>query len=302
MFHYHRRVSGIGNVGASMNHNKPFLSLASFIALFALAGCSDKSHNMAGSAAPMEIQSMAALAPPAQGGARRVGTLAYEHVISIEMGRELLPTRLREIEAACNADRASNCTVLDVALSSNQDLPSGNIRMRLAPGGVDPIITLASKDGEVISRNTRAEDLAEPVADTERQTALLTLHRDRLAEFMKNKDIKIEQLITVSKELATVQSQLDSLSTQHANLRRRIDTDLLTINLSLPRQDYTSQQTPVRDALRSFGSDFRAAVGMVISFFAVLVPWLIVILPGLFLLRLFWQWIGRRLARRQQTG
>jgi hypothetical protein len=247
------------------------------------------------------METVAIAAPPVEGGRRRAGSLAYEHVLSIEMRRELLPTRLREIEAACNADDASNCTVLEVASSSNQDLPSGNIRMRLAPGGVGPIIALASKDGEVTSRNTRAEDLAEPVADTERQIALLTLHRDRLTEFMKNKDIKIEQLITVSKELATVQSQLDSLGTQRANLRRRIDTDLLTINLSLPRQDYTSEQTPVRDALRSFGSDFREAVGTVVRFFAVLVPWLVVILPGLFLLRLFWQWIGRKLVRRQPT-
>lgn len=286
-----------------MSRKQTFLSLASFIAIFGLAGCSDKMEgsNLA-AIETLPIAAVAAPAAPAQGGARRIDTLAYEHVISIEMGRELLPTRLREIQAACNADRTSNCTVLDVALSSNQDLPSGNIRMRLAPGGVDPIVALAGKDGEVTSRHTRAEDLAEPVADTERQIALLTLHRERLTELMKNKDIKIEQLITVSKELATVQSQLDSLSTQRANLRRRIDTDLLTINLSLPRQDYTSEQTPVRDALRSFGSDFRETVGMVIRFFAVLVPWLVVILPGLFLLRLFWQWIGRRLARRQQTA
>lgn len=244
---------------------------------------------------------MATLAPPAQGG-RRTGTLAYQHVLSIETSRELLPTRLRNIEAACNADRASNCTVLEVALSSNQDLPSGNIRMRLAPGGVDPIVALASKDGEITSRNTSAEDLAEPVADTDRQISQMTLHRDRLTEFMKNKDIKIEQLITVSNELATVQSQLDALSTQRVNLRRRIDTDLLTINLSLPRQAYVSERSPVKDALGLFGSDFREAVAMVIRFFAVLLPWLVVILPGLFLLRLFWQWIGRKLARRSPVA
>lgn len=293
MFHYHRRVSGIDNVGR-MSHNRSFLSL---LVMFILVGCSDSTPNSAaGYAAPLEIM---AAAPAVQGGRRQADSLAYEHVLSIEMSRELLPTRLREIEAACNADQAANCTVLNVASSTNQDLPSGNIRMRLAPGGIEPIITLASKDGEVTSRNTSAEDLAEPVADTERQIALLTLHRDRLTEFMKNKDIKIEQLITVSKELATVQAQLDSSGTQRANLRRRIDTDLLTINLSLPRQDYTSEQTPVADALRSFGSDFREAVSMVIRFFAVLLPWLVVILPGLFLLRLFWQWIGRKLARRQ---
>jgi hypothetical protein len=303
MFHYHRRVSGIDNVGASMSHNKLFLSLAACIVTFALAGCSDRTANLAEpSTLAAQTVPAAALAPPAQGGARRVGTLAYQHVISVEMGRELLPTRLREIEAACNADRASNCTVLEVALSSNQNLPNGNIRMRLAPGGVEPMVALASKNGEVTSRNTSAEDLAEPVADNERQIALLTLHRDRLTEFMKNKDINVDQLITVSKELASVQSQLDSLNTQRANLRRRIDTDLLTITLSLPRQDYTSEQTPVTDALRSFGSDFREAVGMVIRFCAVLVPWLVVILPGLFLLRLFWRWIGRKLARPQQAA
>jgi SMC interacting uncharacterized protein involved in chromosome segregation len=101
--------------------------------------------------------------------------------------------------------------------------------MRLAPGGVDPIIALASKDGEVTARTTQAEDLAQPVADTERELTLLRVHRDRLAEFMKNKELKIEQLITVSKELATVQAQIEALASQHANLRRRIDTDLLTL-------------------------------------------------------------------------
>jgi hypothetical protein len=54
------------------------------------------------------------------------------------------------------------------------------------------------------------------------------------------------------------------------------------------------------DALRYFGSDFREAVGMVIRFLAVLLPWLVIVLPGLFLLRLFWRWIGRRIARREQ--
>src|SRR4029079_16828005 len=110
------------------------------------------------------------------------------------------------------------------------------------------------------------------------------------------------QLIAVSKELATVQSQIDSLNSQHANLRRRIDTELLTISLSLPTQEYSADQSPVKDALRYFGSDFREAVGMVIRFLAVLVPWLVIWLPGLFLLRLFWGWIGRVIARREPRG
>lgn len=286
-----------------MNHKNSKLDIQSLIVICAfsvLPGCSENvPENLSGSTAgvaAMEIPQMAAAAAPLAPRVRS-DSLAYEHHISIEMSKELLPKRLREVEAACHADPASGCTVLDVSLSSNQDLPSGSIRMRSAPASVEPLITLASKDAEITGRNTRAEDLAEPVADTERQLALMTMHRDRLTEFMKSKDIKIDQLITVSKELATVQSQIDSLGTQRANLRRRINTELLTINLSLPRRAYVSESAPVRDALRYFGNDFRQAVGMVIRFLAMILPWLVIILPGLFLLRLFWRWIGRKLAR-----
>jgi Domain of unknown function (DUF4349) len=255
---------------------------------YGLAGRTLQVAGVAGTAQTTAIQ-------PAQ----RSDTLAYEHTVSVELDKETLPARLREVESACAADVKSGCTILEVAVRSDDEFPRGSIRMRLAPGGVDSLIELASKGGKIASRNTHAEDLAQPVADTERELALMTTHRDRLAEFMKSRELKVEQLITVSKELATVQAQIESLSTQRANLRRRIDTDLLTIDFSLPTVDYASRQTPVKDSLSLFGSNFREAVGQVIAFVAFLLPWLIVILPGLFLLRLFWRWITRWLVRRE---
>jgi hypothetical protein len=233
---------------------------------------------------------------------QRRDTLAYEHSVSIELDRKLVPTRLREIEAACAAGNPVECTVLEVNLHGQEDVFSGFIRMRIAPQGVDPTIDAASQGGKLTSRNTRAEDLAQPIADTARKLALLTTHRDRLAEIMKSKDLKIEQLITASKELAKVQTEIDSLSTEQAQLRRRVDTELLSINLSPPRAAYFSQQTPIRDALRVFGSNFREAVGNVISFIAIVLPWLVIALPGLFLLRAFWLWISRRLARQERPS
>jgi hypothetical protein len=228
---------------------------------------------------------------------RRKDTLAYEHTVSIELDRKVLPARLRQIESACAEGKPVECTVLQVSLDSQQDVPSGMIQMRIVPEGVNPTIDAASRDGKLTMRTTRAEDLAQPISDTQRKLALMTTHRDRLAEIMKSKDLKIEQLITVSKELSTVQHDIDALSTEHAQLRRRVDTELLTINLAPPRAVYYSQQTPVRDALRVFGSNFREALGNVISFIAIVMPWLVIVLPGLFLLRVFWSWIGRRLAR-----
>jgi hypothetical protein len=81
-----------------------------------------------------------------------------------------------------------------------------------------------------------------------------------------------------------------------------VDTDVLTIRLSPPETAYRSQQTPIRDAFRIFGSNFREAVSQVITFIAFVIPWLVILLPALFLLRMFWSWAGRWLARRRQVA
>jgi hypothetical protein len=234
------------------------------------------------------------------GAERKRGTLAYEHAVRIELAPEALPVRLRELREACAGDGDGDaCTVLDVRTETDNGLTSGGIRMRLAPARVEPMLTLASKGGEVTSRNTHAEDLAEPVADAERQLSLLTTHRDRLTELMKQRGLPIDQLITVSKELASVQMQLDTAATQRANLRRRVDTELLTINLWVPADAYQAARSPVADAFRGFGSYMADATGGVVQFLAYLLPWLVVIVPAIFLLRLFWRWITRWLIRRE---
>ncbi len=250
-----------------------------------------------------EQPAMSAAAPAIRQAAgespQRKDTLAYEHTVYIELDRQVVPARLRAIESACADGKPAECTVLQVSLDTQQDVPSGFIQMRIAPQGVSAMIEAASQDGKLTNRSTRAEDLAQPIADTQRRLTLLSTHRDRLSEIMKSKDLKIDQLITVSKELSTVQTEIDALSTEQAHLRRRVDTELLTLYLRSPPAAYSSQQTPIRDAFRVFGSNFREAVGNVISFIAVVVPWLVIVLPGLFLLRAFWSWIGRTLARRQ---
>lgn len=248
----------------------------------------------------MATQIMEARSVPFAGSRRRPnGTLAYEHHVSVELSKELLPQRMQEVEAACTSNTDFACTVLDMNLQRSETVPSGNIRMRMLPAAVTPIIEAASKGGEVSSRSSHAEDLAEPVADTARQLAMLVSQREKLEGFLKNKDLKIDQVITLSKELSSVQSQIDSFNTQAANLRRRIDTELLTIDFRLPPQAFGAEQSPVRDALRLFGSNFLQAIGNVISFVAMLLPWLLLIVPGIVLLRLFWRAITRWLVRRE---
>lgn len=229
---------------------------------------------------------------------RRDKSLAYEHTVSVELGPDVLPVRMKEIQDACATDKTYDCTLLDVSLRSATSAPSGTIRMRLAPAGVAAFTATASKNGAIKEQITHAEDLAQQVTDTDRELALLTTHRDRLTEIAKDKNLKIDQLITVSRELATVQTQIDAAATTRANLHRRIDTELLTLKLNVPSETLAAQRTPVRDAFTSFATDFNDAIAQVIRFIAGLIPWLVVIVPGLILVRLLWHAISRWLARR----
>jgi hypothetical protein len=267
------------------------------IAFVGLPGCDRETHTPSVAMALETAPLRATLAKSTEH--YKAGNLAYEHTVSVELGKALLPTRMQEIQTACVTDKQFDCKLLDISVRTAEDVPSGSIRMRLAPDGVEAFISIASKDAAVTSRITHAEDLTEQVTDTERELSQLTTHRDRLAEFMKDKSLKVDQVIAVSRELSSVQTQIEATSAARLNLHRRIDTEVLTLNLSIPRQVAASQRTPIRDALNSFGTEFTDALAQVIRFVAALIPWLVIIVPGLVLVQLFWRMIGRWLARRE---
>ena len=70
----------------------------------------------------MQAQSLAA-ASKAEGAAERAAhpegrTLAYEHTVSLELRKELLPARINDVRDACDTHKDFQCTVLDVSISA----------------------------------------------------------------------------------------------------------------------------------------------------------------------------------------
>lgn len=224
-------------------------------------------------------------------------SLAYEHTVSIELAKDSVSARVKEVWGTCESHKEFACTLLDVSVHAQLDVPSGRIRMRLAPPAVDSMIDVAAKGGRITARSTHAEDLAEPIADTERELSLLSTHRDRLGEFMKRKDLKVDQVISLSKEISDADRRPEHAESKFAAPRGYRAFDDRTCP---SKEAYGAEQTPIRDALRSFGVDFRDAVAQVIRFTASFLPWLVIIVPGIVLLRLFWRWITQWIVRREQ--
>ncbi len=248
-------------------------------ALLALGGCSK--HDMAASAG-----AAAAEAVQSPDGA----FLAYEHSVQLQLPGKEIAARVKAVAEACQSARFGDCAVLNVAQQAG-DTPSGSIQVRIAPKGVEPIIALATDKGEVTTRTTQAEDLAQQVADTALTQARLKNEHGRLLEYQQRRDLAVADLLTISQRLSEIEAGLEQANRDAAQQRRRIDTQLLTINI-----ESTSSQrsrSEIGRAFGDFGDIFTTSLAYLIRVVAGLLP--VLIAGGVVL------WLGRAWWRRRRA-
>jgi hypothetical protein len=120
--------------------------------------------------------------------------------------------------------------------------------------------------GKVVEQSTKGEDLAEPIHDGERKRAMLTAYRDQLQTLAGQRALDPDALIKLNRALAEVQSEIVDAATSQAQLRRRVDTESLTVGI---REHATaSQASAIKRAVDDFGDDFLRGVAMLITFVA----------------------------------
>lgn len=95
-----------------------------------------------------------------------------------------------------------------------------------------------------------------------------------------------DSLLKSVTELAQLHNQLEYAKGKEAKLVARVNNDLLNIRLTVPAN--ASTWSPIGDALDDFSDEFIYALSDVISFCAMIIPWLPVIVFLMLLLRLVW--------------
>ena len=213
--------------------------------------------------------------------------LAYEHQVDIELDAELLAQRLAQSQAACQQARFGACEVLEVGQHGG-DQPSARLVVRIAPAGVEPLIAAASAGGEVGSRSTHAEDLAQAVADNALTRDRLQREQVRLQEFQKRPDLAVADMIALSQQMAQVEAQLQAARQESAQQERRIDTQKLTLQFQPP--GLQSGGGEIGRAVRDFVSILATGTAWTIRAIAFLIP--VALLVGVLLA--LWRWRRRR--------
>jgi hypothetical protein len=233
-----------------------------FLVLLAvlLTACSAKRELPAGSAPKLA---------EARVDHKRAAGVAYEHEVDLEVPAGHTRQVFDAVQQACAALPEHGCTLLEASIRGGA-MAGANVRMRVTPDGVNKVLHSLDGQGKIVTQSSKGEDLAEPIHDSERKMAMLTAYRDRLQALAGQRALEPDALIKLNRALAEVQSEIDNAATTQAQLRRRVDTELLTV--ALREHATASEASGIKRAVEDFGDDFLHGVAMLITFVASTIP------------------------------
>ena len=223
-------------------------------------------------------------------------TLAYEHDVSVRMDAERIPAHVKAVRESCERRTHGACLVLAVSENGGR-YARASIRLRAEAKAIEPLIRAAGDGGEIADRSTRAEDLSTEVRDNTLRRDRLAKEHARLLEFQGRGDLKVAEMIALSEQLSNVESELAQAERDAAEHKRRIETQQLSIDFNPPNSE--ASRSDVAEALRDSGRVMAASTAGVIRVISALVPVLLALVAGVWLLRRAWRFLRRRRAARE---
>lgn len=266
-----------------MRFNRRFIYAIALGAAATIGGCTRSTAGRDMRAALAVSQELRA--PPGS------NTLSREHGAAIEVPESDLGTSFRRVTDRCTADTAHHCVILQSNLSSGQ-YASGLVKLRIDPEGVEDLVSFASRLGKLQRRSTKVEDLADAIADTHSRIEMLTTYRKQLLELQNKAGTNVEAAIKIARELSTLQTDIERASGEAAFQVKRTTTDVVTIDFLVAA--HRAFWRPVRGAADDFLQNLADGISQAITAVAYIVPWLFVVIPGLYLLRFLWRRRGGR--------
>ena len=231
-------------------------------------------------------QSLTEISEPANNAAKKY--IALRHHLQIESPADKMQAAF---DAAVKHCEALNCQLLSANYNKETlySPPSASLSVRVPPRNVEIFLSGLAKNGEVMQHGRDSEDKTNQVVDADARIKNLTELRDRLRSMLTDKSAKFKDLIEVETQLANTQSELDSFSSIRKALA--LETDLVAVNIDFTASQGITEQgffAPVARAFKDAGTVMMESFGLVITFVVSAIPWLLIGIPVLWLIRRYW--------------
>ena len=214
--------------------------------------------------------------------------IALRHHLQIETA----PEKMRaSFDAAVKHCESLSCQLLSANYNreTTYNPPSASLSVRVPPRNVSVFLSGLAKNGEVMQHGRDSEDKTNQVVDADARIKNLTDLRDRLRLMLNDKTAKFKDIIDVQRELANTQSELDTIASVRKILA--LETDLVAVNIDFTAAQGITEQgffAPVARALKDAGRVMMESFGQVITFVVGVIPWLLIGIPLIWLVRKYW--------------
>jgi len=206
-----------------------------------------------------------------------------------------LPKSLDAVVSFCGSIQ---CEVLSSNISGTavDAMPSGSVSMRVAPQDLSKLLDFAAKQGKVSQHSTETEDKTAAVIDVEAKLKNQTEFRDSLRKMLLKPGVSVADLLQIQEKLAEAQAELDSEATQRKVLAN--ETEKVAVEIVFRSEFHSTRGAfaAVADAFGEFDSVLADSLAALVTAIAAIIPWLIVIVPGTWLLKRFVSRIRRNRA------
>ncbi len=233
-------------------------------------------------------QSLTEVSEPVAAEATVKRYIAMRHALTVETPAEQMQAAFDATAAHCEQLK---CQILSANFNraTPSSPPSASLSVRVPPRSVEIFLTGLAKSGEVLQHHRDSEDKTDAVIDADARIKNLTEFRDNLRAMLSDKSAKFKDLIEVQRELVNTQSELDSINGVRKILAQ--ETELVAVNIDFTAAQGIAEQgffSPVAQAFKNAGGNMMDSIASVITFIVTIMPWLLIGIPVLMLLRKFW--------------
>ena len=235
--------------------------------------------------------------------------IAYAYNFHLQYAAPAVEPAMDAHRAACMEAGADTCQVISSSSTAqNENRALARLQIRAAPDWLQEFLSGLEDDvtgngGEITSSNMSSTDLSRPILDAEARLSAQRALRERLTTLLTREDAEIDDLVALESELARVQGNIESAESNLRNMRGRVTMSVVDLRYTT-RVTVTSAgaTNPVVHALRDIVRNFSNGLSAVITFIALFAPWLILIIPGLWLLGRWRKRVNERKRAEKAKG
>jgi hypothetical protein len=263
------------------------LMIFGIIGLLLIGGCSKKESSQKAlrfDAAPAEapaVREMKKGELESGGNVEPKRYIAIRHHLVVETTESELPKVWESVNEFCGS---IGCDIVESSINKKTPYtpPSGSLVVRVVPKDLNRLLEHINKVGNIVTHMTESEDKTSDVIDVEAKIKNLTELRNRLRSMLATRTGSLKDVVEVERELSRAQSELDSLVATRKALAN--ETDKVAVSIEF-RSEQSIAETgafaPIVSAWHEIGHVFASSIAIAITFIVAIVPWLFLIVPGI---------------------